>query len=215
MRLGGIVCLAAVLAIGAISPSLACKGHKVIYSDDFTERDAGWFIPPADIESGKVAAGDGRVVVRPDPERGYSVLNMAFGLPAETDVCVKARIVESTDLKQSGVGLLFWAKGYDDYYLFQLIGNGNYYVTRWTERAWQSVTPTAAARAFKQGLGEENVLRVVTKGQIVTVFINDEQLARFRSPTPSGIVKAGFRATSIGKEPTAVEFRDFSVTDVP
>jgi hypothetical protein len=211
MRLGRIVCLAAGLAIGSLSPSLACKGPKVIYSDDFTERDAGWFIQPADIESGKVAVGEGRLVVRPDPERGYTVLNMAFGLPADTDICVKARIVESAELSRSGLGLIFWAKGFDDNYLFQVTGNGNYYVTRWAERAWQSVTPTAAVRAFKQGLGEENVLRVVT----VTVFMNDEQLARFRSPTPSGIVRAGFRASSLGKEPTAVEFRDFSVTDVP
>jgi hypothetical protein len=123
--------------------------------------------------------------------------------------------VESAELSRSGLGLIFWAKGFDDNYLFQVTGNGNYYVTRWAERAWQSVTPTAAVRAFKQGLGEENVLRVVTKGQTVTVFMNDEQLAKFRSPTPSGIVRAGFRASSLGKEPTAVEFRDFSVTDVP
>jgi hypothetical protein len=215
MRLGCTLCLAAVLAIGSISPSLACKGPKVIYSDDFKERDAGWFIQPADIESGKVAVGEGRLVVRPDPERGYTVLNMAFGLPADTDICVTARIVESAELSRSGLGLIFWAKGFDDNYLFQVTGNGNYYVTRWAERAWQSVTPTAAVRAFKQGLGEENVLRVVTKGQTVAVFMNDEQLAKFRSPTPSGIVRAGFRASSLGKEPTAVEFHDFSVTDVP
>jgi len=136
--------LAALLAIGSFSPSLACKGPKVIYSDDFTERDAGWFIPQSDIDAGKAAVGDGRILVRPDPERGYSVLNMAFGLPTQTDICVKARIVESSDLTKSAFGLLFWAKGYDEYYLFQVIGNANYYVSHWTERAWQSVTPTAA-----------------------------------------------------------------------
>ena len=38
MRLGCTLCLAAVLAIGSFSPSLACKGPKVIYSDDFTEQ---------------------------------------------------------------------------------------------------------------------------------------------------------------------------------
>jgi hypothetical protein len=215
MRMGCTLCLAALLAIGSISPSLACKGPKVIYSDDFTERDAGWFIPQADIDVGKAAIGDGRILVRPDPERGYSVLNMAFGLPTQTDICVKARIVESSDLTKSGFGLLFWAKGYDEYYLFQVIGNGNYYVSHWTERAWQGVTPTAAVRAFKQGLGEENVLRVVTKGQVVTMFVNDEQLARFRSPFPSGMVRAGFRASSLGNDPTAVEFRDFTVTEAP
>jgi len=215
MRLGCTLCLAALLAIGSFSPSLACKGPKVIYSDDFTERDAGWFIPQSDIDAGKAAVGDGRILVRPDPERGYSVLNMAFGLPTQTDICVKARIVESSDLTKSAFGLLFWAKGYDEYYLFQVIGNANYYVSHWTERAWQSVTPTAAVRSFKQGLGEENVLRVVTKNQVVTMFVNDEQLARFRSPFPTGSVRAGFRASSLGNDPTAVEFRDFSVTEAP
>jgi hypothetical protein len=53
----------------------------------------GGLFPPADLASGKVDIGQGRIFVNPTPENGYSVLNMAFGLPTDAAVCVKFRIV--------------------------------------------------------------------------------------------------------------------------
>jgi hypothetical protein len=210
-----LICLAGMLFFGIISASLACMGPKIIYNDDFTERDAGWFIQPADVASGKVTVGEGRVRIKQEAEKGYTTLNLAFGLPADTDICVKARIVETTDMSKAGIGLVFWAKGFDDSYLFQMTGNGFYSVSHWADRAWQSITPTASATAFQSRVDQDNLLRVVTKGQTVTLFVNDEQVAKFRVPTPTGLVKAGFRVSAFGKDPIAVEFRDFVVTSVP
>jgi hypothetical protein len=215
MRFGRALCFVIMVIVGGTSPSLACKGTKILYNDNFTERDDGWYILPADFASGKVNVGQGRILVKPEPERGYSLLNMAFGLAPDADICVTARIVESPDLSKSGLGIIFWAKGFDDNYLFQLLGNGTYYVTHWVDRSWQSVTPIASVRSYKQGLGQDNQLRVVTKGQTVSVFVNDEQVARFRAPTPTGLVKVGLRASALANEPSSFEFREFTVTDVP
>ena len=210
------VCLAATLVfMGLTSSSLACQGPKSIYSDDFQEQDAGWFIQPADTQSGRIAVGQGRILIKPQPRMGYTLLNLAFGLPADTDICVKARIVELTDLSKSGVGLVFWAKGYADNYLFQAQGDGMYFVSHFVDRTWQTVTPTAKAATFKTSLGQDNLLRVVTKAQTVTLYVNDEQVAKFRAPAPDGLVKAGFRASSLGDDPTGAEFRSYSVTNVP
>ena len=179
------------------------------------ERDAGWFIAPADLELGRIAVGNGRVLARIDGERGNSIVNMAFGLPADADICVTARIVELTDLTKGSVGLVFWAKGYEDNYLLDIGGNGLYSIFHWTERAWQTITPPATAPAFKAGLGQDNLMRVLTKGQTVTLFLNDGQIAKFRAPAPTGLVKAGFRVTSHGQNSTSAEFRDFTVTSAP
>jgi hypothetical protein len=206
--------LVAMLLAGLAPPALACKGQKVIYSDDFAERDAGWFIAAADLESGRVAFGGDRMLVRMEGDRGNSILNMAFGLPTDTDICMRARIVDGSDLNKGSVGMVFWAKGYDDQYLYDVQGNGLYAIYHWTERAWQTITPPAAAPAFKAGLGEDNLLRVTTKGQTATLFLNDQQIARFRAPTPTGTVKAGIRVTSHAPNSIGVEFRDFTVTDV-
>ena len=214
-RVRYIFLAAGLLSLALMSPSLACKGATEIYSDDFQSRDAGWFVQQADLQSGKVTVGDGRVLVKEGGQRGYSILNFAFALPADTDICVKARILQSADLAKASVGVLFWAKGYDDNYVFQATGDGKYFVAHFFNRAWEVITPAATSDTFKSGLGEDNLLRVMTKGQTVTLFVNDSQVAKFRAPVPAGLVKAGFRAGAIGSDPVAVEFRDFKVTTPP
>ena len=214
MHFARILCATAIV-LGSQTLGHACKGPTVIYDDNFRERDDGWFIQEAEFRSGKVQVGEGRMFITADAEAGNSILNLAFALPRDADICVNARIVKSTDLSQTGVGIVFWAKAYADNYLFQVTGGGMYWVTHFADRAWQSVTPPASLGSFKQGLGQDNLLRVMTKGQSVTLFVNDVQVARFRAPPPTGLVRAGFRASSFGKEPTAAEFRDFKVTNVP
>ena len=188
----------------------------MIYSDDFEERDAGWYVTAADIAAGRAAIGDGRVLIKPAPGLSYSVMNTAFDLPTDADICVKMRIVDASDLSKVGAGLVFWAKGFNDNYFFQVVGNGTYWIARFSNQAWQNVTPPADVPSFQQGLNQDNLLRVTTKNQTVTVFVNDQQIAKFRAPAPVGLVKAGFRAGSFDRNaPVAVEFRDFSVTEVP
>jgi hypothetical protein len=212
----GIVFVGAVtLMFVTASPSWACKGAKEIYSDNFKERDAGWFIPPADIQNGHVTVGDGRVLLKVDPGKGYTVLNFAFGLPSDSDICVISRLTDASDLSKATTGLVFWAKNYADNYVFQLTGDGKYWVSHWSNPSWEVVTPLANAPTFKSGLGVDNVLRVSSKQQSISLFVNDEQVAKFRAPSPNGLVKAGFRAGSNGTDPIGAEFRDFKVTDAP
>jgi hypothetical protein len=211
-----VLSLAAVMIVsGLASQALACKGPKVIFSDDFQERDAGWFIQQGDLQSGKVAVGDGKIVLKVDAGKGYTVLNLAFGLPAESDICVTSKIVSGGDASKVTSGLVFWAKNYADNYMFQITGNGTYWVSHWSNQTWDNVTPLANAPSFRQGFGVENVLRVTIKNQTVTLFVNDERIAKFRAPAPDGLVKAGFRGGSVGTEPVSVEFREFKVTDAP
>jgi hypothetical protein len=195
-----------------VSPSLACNGQTEIYSDDFRSRDAGWFIQEADLRSGRVTIGDGRVLLKEDGLKGYGTLNLAFGLPTDADICVKVRIVQSADMAKANAGILFWSKGFEDNYLFQITGDGKYFVSHFSNRTWETITPAATASTFVPTLGADNLLRVLTKGQTVTLFINDTEMAKFRAPPPVGPVKAGFRGASTGNEPVAIEFRDFQVT---
>lgn len=207
------VCLA-VACLFSASAASACKGPKVIYEDDFQERDAGWWLRQADIERGAVAIGDGRLVMRSDPERNISTLNMAFRVAPDMDVCTTVRFVETDNPADSAFALVFWANEFDDHYNFHVRGNGAYWISRWSDGNWHSITSTAAAPDFKPVVGEDIQLRVLTKGQTVTVFLNDTQLARFRAPPPAKPVQFGLRSASFGKSKSAVEIRSIKVTTV-
>lgn len=207
--------LALVFAAALNLPALACKGDKLLFEDDFQERDAAWSITPTELDTGVIAVGQGRMAIKPPGEKGLSIINMAFRLPPSLDICATIRFVESENLADSSAGIIFWADGYSEHNLFQVRGNGTFWVSRWTDRAWTTITPTAPASGFKIGLGQDNRLRVRVSGQIVTLFMNDMQVARFRAPVPDKPTQFGIRGGSFGKAPSTVEFRDFKVTNAP
>jgi hypothetical protein len=213
MRGATAVCLALIFAATLHLPALACMGDKPLFDDDFQERDAAWSIAQSELETGAVAVGQGRMALKPAGEKGLSIINMAFRLPASIDICVTIRFVEAENLADSAAGIVFWADGYTENNLFQVRGNGAFWVSRWADRAWQSITPIATATGFKIGLGQDNRLRVRASGQTVTLFVNDVQVARFRAPAPEKNVQFGVRAGSFGKSANVVEFRDFKVTN--
>ena len=146
------------------------------------------------------------------PHRAQLV-DEVLGVPPSVDICATIRFVESENLADSSAGIIFWANGYSENNLFQVRGNGTFWISRWADRAWTSITPTAPANGFKIGLGQDNRLRVRISGPIVTLFVNDTQVARFRAPVPDKPVQFGIRSGSFGKTPSAVEFRDFKVTN--
>ncbi|MEA2878769.1 MAG: hypothetical protein QOF14_3965 [Hyphomicrobiales bacterium] len=215
MRHGAPIFLALIFAALLNGLAAACKGDKVLFEDDFQERDAAWAITPGELDTGAVAVGQGRMMLRPPAEKGLSIINMAFRLPTSIDICVTVRFVETDDLADVSAGIVFWADGYAENSLFQVRGNGTFWVSRWADRAWQSITQTATTPAFKPGLGQDNRLRLRANGQTVTLFVNDMQVARYRAPAPDKNVQFGVRGGSFGKNANTVEFRDFKVTNAP
>jgi hypothetical protein len=207
--------LASSLVLYSLSPALACKGGKVLFEDDFQERDSAWSLRQADYETGAAAVGHGRLFLKPPADKSLSALNMAFRLSPNADVCVTVRFVEAPSLLNASAGIIFWANEFIETNNFMLNGDGTFSVLRWADKTWHSVTPRTAVPNFKAGLGQDNHLRVLTNGQTVTLFLNDVQVARYRAPVPEVKVQVGMRVSSFGTESSAVEFRDFKVTSVP
>jgi hypothetical protein len=64
--------------------------------------------------------------------------------------------------------------------------------------------------SVKKGLGQPNEMRIVTKGRLATVYVNDTQVASFKGFPPDGGSMVGLFAES-GDKPYTWKFSDFSV----
>ena len=197
----GVLAVAVMVFLFAARDAMACKGSEVIFEDGFTTMDPAWGEP-----SNRQSVRDGKFVIEPEAEKLWSAINQAnvFG---DMDACVKVTIAKSDDVSWGG-GLIFWAKGYDDYYYLLINGDGWFAVRRWTNGRALDPVPWRQNAALKKGVGQTNQLRVVTKGNEATVYINDTQVVSFKGQPPQG---GGFIGV-IGNAPSVWEFSELKVT---
>ncbi len=93
------------------------------------------------------------------------------------DVRVNVSIAKSDNTSYSG-GLVFWAIDYEDYYYLLVSGDGWFAVKHWTNSRVLDPVPWRQSAALKKGVGVSNQLRLVTKGNQATVYINDAEAVR-------------------------------------
>ncbi|MGH7807567.1 MAG: hypothetical protein ACRENT_05695 [Thermodesulfobacteriota bacterium] len=98
---------------------------------------------------------------------------------------MKLSQVKSDDPTYSA-GLIFWAKDSSDYYYFLVTSDGWYSVKRWVNQRSLAPVDWRKSPAIKNGLGQTNHLRVVTRGNKATVYVNDTELITFSGQPPQG-----------------------------
>jgi len=76
------------------------------------------------------------------------------------------------------------------------------------------ILPASAREAAHKGLGKTNELRVVTSGDIATVYINGTQAASLRGYPAANVTMVGLYAESFN-EPHTFSFSEFSVRRGP
>ena len=201
------VCSAAVLmATLMIGAAWGCEGKTLIFEDKFQDDLGGWDKEPA------MKIEDGSMVLRPTGSNGsLSELNTAF-LATDVDVC--AEVVLPREFPETGptAGLLFWAVDYSNMYLSVVSLKGQAFLYRRSNQKWFKIWDQEAPRA-KQGPGASNLLRVVAKGNLVTVFVNGEKVREVRVQAPSGETRFGtYVERDKPVEGQTFAFKNFKVT---
>lgn len=196
----------------AIISLLLCLGFVVAYageetilfSDDFATLDPAWGEPS---EQRRVEGN--KMIIVPEVDLAYTDLyeGNVFG-----DADIRVKVSQSSGQADRPGGLVFWGVDYNAYYIAELTIDGNVSVVRKIAKGrWLYPVVLKAQHAVKRGLNQENEIRVVTKGNTATVYINEEQVATLKGSPPEGGGMVGMYAESGATEPYGWKFSNFSV----
>ena len=122
-----------------------------------------------------------------------------------------AEISKAPNVSGSG-GLVFWASNNQNLYAFLVTDFGYAGVSRMVDNEivshpleWKQIP------AIKQGAKIYNQLRVVTKGNRATCYVNGTQVGEFARQEPDGAGKVGLIASGITSLTTEQAFREFLI----
>lgn len=211
-----LLAVAALLAVSsAISAAAAPCPGTVLLQDAFTTPNPAWDLTvyPQNkftIQGGKAeTAFQQTSVARPEIFWGRH-----FG---DVNVCVTLSDPATDKAENQAAGLIFWATDYNGYYSFQIQqATGQYAVAEWTPgtsgSSWTLPVAWTASPAIVKTLGSQNTLRVQTKGNTATLFINDQQVGTVTGTPPGGGGQVGFWVGSSTTSTSTWEVTDFSAS---
>jgi hypothetical protein len=196
----------------AVGPALACKGPNVKFKDDFRQVDDSWSVGP---NSDTVMVEDGKVKIKADPNAGYTVLygGLIFD---DADLCITVQVPRQMDNgAQAAAGPVFWAEDYSNYYTFAINPLGAAAIVRLIKGRWHYVLDYRKADSVKTHPGDKNVLRVTTRGNSITTYINDVKFATVKAQVPENGGQIGLHAESEQAHRDTWKFIDLKITDLP
>jgi hypothetical protein len=194
----------------AAGPAYACQGPKTLFSDNFKEVDTSWGLdtPDVSVEEGKV-----KVKAQPDISNLLIYKGLLF---SDADFCVSVRmpnVVSNSDSTMAGP--IFWAKDYENYYMFMITPSGYAELTRKVNGKWMDVVPWRQDTHIKRDAGTTNTLQVETRGDTITASINGAKFAAVKGQVPEGGGQIGMRAQSEKDQVDTWKFSALKVTDLP
>ena len=202
MKNKAIVALVLVAVMGLVTASWA---GTVLYQDNFSSMDPGWGRADKYFN-----IKDGKMTVTPAPKETYTAVYEGNIFPNDMDASITLKFVKAPD-PNWGAGLLFWSTGLKNFYGVLINANGWYTVQRRMGKRFINPVSWRASDAIKKGTGVENRIRVVTKGNKATVFINDKEVISLTGTPPEGGSQVGVRVASGDKESNVIEFTDLKV----
>lgn len=179
----------------------------LLLSDDFSTLDPAW----GEANEVKNVAGN-KLRMNPWPETAYRSLYQGrlFG-----DADIRVKIVATKGRGLVPAGLLFWASDAAHFHAALLRSDGNFVVGRYTEDKWQAMVPLQVRAEALRGLGDVNEIRVVTRGNSATAFINNKPMGTFQGSPPAGGSMIGLWAQSEEDVAYGWEFSDLVVRKPP
>lgn len=176
-----------------------------LFKDDFSTLYSGW---KAAADPSLLSAKEGKLTVNVPATSAQPLLytNDSYD---RVEVCVQAT---PTSSMESGVGIVFWATGYDSYYVFN-VSNGKAWVSRQWNGDWLRPIPMRDSADIKRGVGQTNELRVALGDGQATLYINDKKFGTLIGNQPEGGGQVGIFAQS-SKEPSSSQFSAFGVSKI-
>ncbi len=186
----------------AVSGSLAAK---VLFEDQFTTFDPAW-----GVSSEKIHVDDGKLIINGEPKLAYNYLNQTGVLPNDMEATFTMSFINAEE-PVYGSGFLFWARDYGAWYCLLMNPNGWFAVQHFDGGHIDMPVPWHESEAVAKGEGRVNHVKLVTKGNEATVFINDEKVASFTGFPPQDGSLIGFRVVSGDDGANSVAFSDLKV----
>jgi TolB protein len=145
----------------------------LVYEDDFDDSASGWD-DAFDAYTTK-QYGNNRYQIE------VTTSNLvAWGLAnrdvADFEVEVEAKFEDGG--QSNGYGLLFRFQDRENFYRFDISGDGYYLLSKFVQGEWSTIADWTASPAIKQG-NTPNILKVAAYGPNITVWANDQQLTSF------------------------------------
>jgi len=208
MALLKFACLVTGVALLIGSARTIYAGAEVLYEDNFERLDPGWGDP-----SDLVSAKEGKLILRPKAGTSQSVQHQGI-IVEDGNISATIKLVKD-DGKVQATGVIFWGTDYQSYYVVDITPDGRYAVTRWTKGRWLYPVSYRKCESVKKDYGQENTIRVMTKGNMATVYVNEVEVVSIKGQPPKGGGMVGLYAESGTGEQTIAEFTKFRVTSLP
>lgn len=194
------------LAVGGVAQ--ACEGSKTVFADQFDRLDLTW----GDAGDSFYVNG-GHLTVIPSPDQAYYAFNNS-GYYDDIDLCVDVLSVNADLSGDSFAGLIFWGVDKDNYYSFVITADG--YAAAFRRQKGKSLTQVDWTEfdAIKKGADMANQLRVVTKGNSATLYVNGKEFKQINGQPPEDGWLFGVRAASPKNSKATYGFDNLSLTAV-
>jgi hypothetical protein len=210
MRGSILVAGAAALWLASIAaPALACEGSKVLYEDPFDRLDPTW-----GEEDDAFHIDRGKLVILPDPDQAYYAFNNS-GYYTDIDLCADVIAVNADLSGDSYAGVIFWGTDKDNYYSVLITADGYASVFRRQKGKSLSQVDWVQFEGIQKGAEAVNTIRVVTKGNEATFYINGKKFETITGQPPEDGWQFGLRAASPKNSKATYGFDNVKLTSQP
>jgi hypothetical protein len=181
----------------------------VVFQDSFASANSS--LDLASYTQSKITIQGGTAAVsllQPGMSRTEEYFGSRYG---DVNVCVTVGTVVTDKAENETAGVVFWAADYTSFYDFQVnTTSGQFDVAqRLASGQWNVALAWTPSQAIVQGMGKTNALRVQTKGNTATLFINDQQVGTLNGTAPAGGGQVGFYGQGDGTD--TLQFTNFAV----
>ena len=183
-----------------------CLAAKVLFEDKFATLDPSWGAPTAIMN-----VKDSKLVITPEKNTTQTIINQANVFPNDAEITFNLTFVK-IPAPTWGSGLVFWAKDYSEYYALLINANGWLAVQHHTANRYLLPVAWRETTTIKKGVGAVNEVKVVTKGNKATIFLNGKDLITMSGQPPQGGSLIGFKVASGTDGANTVAFGDLKVT---
>lgn len=143
----------------------------LVYEEDYSDSFSGWD-DAFDAYTRKVY-GNNRYNIEV-----YASNLVAWGLAnrivADFEIEVDAKLEDGVE--SDSYGLLFRFQDRDNFYRFDISGDGYYLFSKYVDGQWETLVDWTASNAINPGVGATNVLKVSAFGPNLTLWANGQQL---------------------------------------
>jgi hypothetical protein len=176
IRVGAAVLLLMVSGSAALA---TCQGRVVLFEDRFERLQPTW----GETDDSFQVEG-GKLVVAPAPAAYLWRTNQA-SLYDDVDMCASLTTIEGVEPEDAKAGLIFWYVDENNFYVFEYAPNGKASVWRRQRGRWLAQVDWQDVEGANQGDDAVNELRVVTRGDRATLYLNEKQFAEFDGVPPN------------------------------